>query len=119
MLDNSSIRSLLLKRGVKLRTKSEIYRKYSLNQNYFDCIDTEAKAYYLGLLYADGYNNEKGGEIHLSLQEEDKLILEKFLKELKSNQTLIFLNLQEKNKNRKNIYRLSISSKQISKRLRE
>ena len=29
-------------------------RKYKFNENFFESIDTEAKAYFLGLLYADG-----------------------------------------------------------------
>ena len=29
-------------------------RKYTINQNYFEIIDTEEKAYWLGFLYADG-----------------------------------------------------------------
>ena len=29
-------------------------RKYKVNENYFDIIDTEDKAYFLGLLFADG-----------------------------------------------------------------
>lgn len=33
--------------------------KYVVNKNFFDCVDTEEKAYILGLLYADGHNNEK------------------------------------------------------------
>lgn len=32
----------------------EINRKHTLNQTFFDTIDTEAKAYLLGLLWADG-----------------------------------------------------------------
>jgi hypothetical protein len=30
------------------------YRKYTLNENYFDIIDSEAKAYFLGFIFADG-----------------------------------------------------------------
>lgn len=32
----------------------EINRKHTLNQTFFDTINTEAKAYFLGLLWADG-----------------------------------------------------------------
>ena len=38
-------------------------RKYKLNCNYFDTIDTQEKAYILGILAADGYNNNKDGEV--------------------------------------------------------
>ena len=85
------------------------------DKNYFEKINTEAKAYFLGLLYADGYNSlyETGGHIALTLQEKDKEILEMFLKELKSNSTLKFLNLSEKNPNQSNCYQLAIYSKKI------
>lgn len=51
-------------------------RKYILNQNFFDDIDTEEKAYWLGFLYADGYNNEKRKEvkIRLAIKDEEHLL---------------------------------------------
>lgn len=52
------------------------YRLYNYNENYFDIIDTEEKAYFLGLLYADGCNTRVGFSI--ALQDGDQTILEKF-----------------------------------------
>lgn len=46
-------------------------RKWKLNENYFDVIDTQEKAYWLGLLYADGHNNVRGNQITLSLKDSD------------------------------------------------
>jgi len=43
----------------------------TLNQDYFEKIDTEEKAYYLGFLYADGYNYQKKNRVVLSLAEQD------------------------------------------------
>ena len=34
-------------------------RKYSLDETFFETIDSEDKAYFLGLLYADGYHFER------------------------------------------------------------
>lgn len=66
--------------------------KYFYNENYFKQIDTEEKAYWLGFLYADGcitrfYRNEKlkSMSLELTLQEEDKEHLQKFLAALQSN----------------------------------
>lgn len=49
----------------------------NVNKNFFDIIDTEEKAYILGLFYADGYNNENNKYIRLDLTETDQEILEK------------------------------------------
>jgi hypothetical protein len=57
-------------------------RKYELNEHYFDNIDTEIKAYYLGLFYADGTNSENRGYIGITLKEEDKYIIENLFNEL-------------------------------------
>ena len=52
-------------------------RKYAMNEIFFDNIDSEEKAYFLGLLLADGHNNIKDGVVSIDLQEGDITILEK------------------------------------------
>lgn len=70
----------------KYREKmSHAFHKYTLDENIFDNIDTEEKAYWLGFLYADGYNHEDKSAICLRLQSGDIEILEKFKLFLKSN----------------------------------
>ena len=48
-------------------------QKYNYNQNIFEQIDTEQKAYWLGFLYADGYIKSEGKlhQVELALQESD------------------------------------------------
>jgi len=58
------------------KSVSQAQRKYSLNENYFDEIDTSNKAYILGFLYADGYNNRINNTVVLSLFKQDREILE-------------------------------------------
>ena len=42
--------------GIPTRSAEEAHRKYPINEDFFDKIDTEEKAYFLGFLYADGCN---------------------------------------------------------------
>jgi len=51
------LRQFLSEKGV-LR-KRGCYKKYSVNSAYFDIIDTEHKAYWLGIMYSDGCVEEK------------------------------------------------------------
>ena len=70
----------------KYREKmSRNFHTYTLDENLFDTINTEEKAYWLGFLMADGYNHDDKNTICLRLQAEDLEILEKFRKFLKSN----------------------------------
>lgn len=56
------------------------YHTYTKNDSYFDQINTEEKAYFLGLLLTDGCNYEKEGQIKIDLVESDSYILEKLMK---------------------------------------
>ena len=78
-------------------------RKYFLNEHYFDKIDTPNKAYILGFLYADGCNFPKKQTISMSLEEQDKEILEKIRLEIGSDKPLEFIQ-QSKRKDKDNDY---------------
>lgn len=95
-------------------------RKYSLNEEYFDNIDTPNKAYILGLLYADGSNNFSKYTVSISLEEQDKHILESIKKELKYTKELEYLDYSNKHDfgyTYKNQYRLLFFSKKICESL--
>ena len=47
------------------------FKKFNYNEGRFKNIKTEADAYWLGFLYADGYNNVIKNEVELTLQYED------------------------------------------------
>jgi len=66
-------------------------RTYSLNENYFEVINTEEKAYWLGFLYADGCVCRSGKIKHLemTLKEEDSRHIKKFLNAIESNAPII------------------------------
>lgn len=104
-----TIYSIFSSHGVKTSR-----RKYDLNEHYFDVIDTGNKAYILGLLYSDGTNNMKNHQVAISLQEQDKHILDDIKKEINSDCPLIFYDYKSKNINNSNQFRLTINSKHIS-----
>lgn len=58
------------------------YRKNTFNEHYFKKIDSASKAYFLGLLYADGNIYLKRRRMQIGLQLGDSYILERFAREL-------------------------------------
>jgi len=72
-----------------------MYKKYYYNEEYFKKIDSKDKAYFLGLLYADGNvyhgtesNKKQRNRIQITLNNDDAYILQKFLNYLGSNSKL-------------------------------
>lgn len=72
-VDPTTVHWWLEKRNIKRRAWQP--RTHSFNEKFFDVVDTEAKAYWLGFLYADGYNYEKRGTVKISLQCRDESFL--------------------------------------------
>lgn len=68
--------------GISYKTNKKLFY---FNENFFENIDCEEKAYWLGFLAADGYVNNKRGSFNLSLSEKDKEHLIKFKNSLESN----------------------------------
>lgn len=94
------------KHGIKLKREDNPHRKWTLNEDYFSVIDNEYKAYFLGLLMADGYIDKKLKTMSIALKNEDSKILELLLKHIGSNQPL----RNKKNNTQKVIY---FSSKKL------
>jgi len=103
------------KYGKQLRVNET--RKYPVDEHFFDNIDSEEKAYFLGILYADGTNSLKDTEISLRLNEDDFEILEKLNNLIQPTKPIGFI--PKKSNNHKNQRRLTINSKKISHRLNE
>jgi hypothetical protein len=71
----SSVIKILRNHNVDIRQDQFTHStKYTLNKFYFSKIDSKDKAYFLGLLYADGSITKDHREMKLSLQEKDKYI---------------------------------------------
>lgn len=84
-----TLSKILKENNITIKDNSINSRKYNHDETFFDSIDTEHKAYWLGFMYADGFieakrqhGNQKFG---ISLSIIDIEHLEKFKKDLKSN----------------------------------
>ena len=119
-----AINKLLRRNGYAAKSPSELKRKYPIAEDFFDAIDTEEKAYILGLLYADGYNNTDRNSVNLGLKESDKEILDKITNLIQPTKPLQYVDTSASRKNigfenSQNEYRLVIANKHISERLVE
>ena len=78
-----------LKENNLIRSPGVYQKDISYNENFFDNIDTEEKAYWLGFIMADGYTrlNKKNNPAQTSIEisKKDIEILNAFKKSIKSN----------------------------------
>lgn len=122
-IPHSTLRLLFNRRGSRIRSQSEVQRKYCTNEDFFDNINNETSSYILGFLYTDGCNFPEQSHIILDLQEKDKEILEKIRDLLSPDRPLYYSdNSKKKGKlglNIQNSYRLQIANKHMSQRLVE
>lgn len=119
-----AISALLRRNGYEAKSASELQRKYPIEEDFFDVIDTEEKAYILGLLYADGYNNTDRNSVSLGLKETDREVLDKITALIQPSKPLQYIDTSKIRKkdgfeNSQNQYRLVIANKHISQRLVE
>lgn len=78
--------------GVPIWPKNLIFNP-DLKEDYFDYIDTEMKAYFLGLILTDGcvFVPKKGmPSISITLKSDDAYILQRFKEEIKADTKVIF-----------------------------
>ena len=91
------------------------YNKYTFNNKFFDKIDSEVKAYFLGYLYADGYNDEKRNKVVFGQAEKDKESVQKFKDALNATHPI---SVEKRKGNRQSFYKITISSKYFSQALK-
>ena len=118
---NDIVRRLLKANDIEIRPFNYYSRKYTINHDFLDNIDTQEKAYFLGFFYADGSNNSEGNGFNITLSSIDKEILEKFNKILDSNYK-IRIEPGQKDKNGYTSHEkaiLSVTSEKLHKRLTE
>lgn len=84
---------------------------YTLDRNYFKEINSNEKAYWLGLIYADGSNKISRNTFVLGLKKEDSYILNILADSLKTN---VPIKIQkDKKKIKEDFYRLEIYNKKL------
>lgn len=66
------IRKILKDNNIALRKYYQINHKHIIRERFFDVIDNQNKAYFLGLLFADGSVHSKYNSITLKLKIEDQ-----------------------------------------------
>lgn len=82
-----TITAAVRRQGGEVRSLAVSHRRYTCDHHYFDVIDTEAKAYWLGFLMADGYVTRK--LMRVLLQARDVGHLEKFRAALSSDHPIV------------------------------
>ena len=94
-----------LRKTNNIRTVSESLRQFNLNQSFFEKIDTEQKAYWLGFIYADGFIVDDY-TFGICLKHDDLSHLEKFKNDIEFTGTI-----KEKQQGKINTARIHITCK--------
>lgn len=81
---NNKVYKTLKQNNIPPRSHREKGKKSTANDNFFNQINTEEKAYWLGFLYADGYIT-KDGKIGCTLATKDEEHLKKFQTDIETN----------------------------------
>lgn len=84
-IPNTCLHRRFKKMGIT-RDYKTVSRKYQVDDHFFDEIDTEEKAYWLGFLYADGYVTTQGNQkkVGVALKSDDHNHLEQLRDSLSS-----------------------------------
>ncbi len=106
------IGKLLNRHNIKIRPRN----KYCVNETFFDKIDTEEKAYILGMFYSDGCVDNIG-KMRIQLQSEDKYLLEKIAKIMNYDGPMYHINPPKRFPHRKHQDCLSINRKKLADQL--
>ena len=122
----TTVYNYLKNNNIKIRSASQRARKYAINETFFNIIDMQEKAYFLGILYADGCNSTERNSITLALKKDDNDILKKLSALVYQNNDRPLecrpgriVKLNGRNYKSNGLYALTMASKTISERLNE
>lgn len=105
---SGTIRNLLHRHNIQSRGNKQGYPR---NEFYFNNINTEEKAYWLGFLYADGCVHSSNYEISVNITDEEHVI--KFKEAIGAINHKITKTIDNRWKNAKPLYQFSIKDKQM------
>ena len=119
-----SIRYHFGRLGLSAQSRNEAARKYDIYHNYFEDIDTQDKAYILGLLYADGCNYRSKTETKVILELIDYDIIKKINDIIQPFKPILIkkdriLTQNDKKVNAKGTFRIAFQSIKMSNDLFE
>lgn len=111
-LSSRQLRKIFINNGIKI--KSRVY-KYNFNEDYFEKIDTEDKAYFLGFITADGTINV--GSNAITIIQKETFILYEFKKYInfeggiiKSNKKSASTITVSSSKTKDDLYKLGVTN---------
>jgi hypothetical protein len=85
-INPKTVFAILKRNNIKSRTLSEAAMKYTCQDDFFNVIDTEKKAYWLGVLFADGNITKKASKSgQIIFSSKDKEWVKLFLLDIGSN----------------------------------
>lgn len=123
----TTISDTFKKNGLQSRGNKDIYgndynKVHSCNDSFFEKIDSERKAYWLGYMFADGCNHEKDRAISFGQTEQYKDAVYQFKTDIKGTQTISIgkpriSTFRDKEYLTATFYRIMIRSKQLSEDL--
>lgn len=105
---------VLKERGIIAKRKN----RYALNEHYFDNINTEQQAYWLGFIMADGCITTSN-YFAFTLAEKDKDMVYQLAKDLQYTGSVYTPDISSSNFHRTNSYRINFSSKLLCDALRK
>lgn len=105
-----TVSKILKENNIALRNVADYYtskqlatnKKYDFNEDYFEVIDDEVKAYWLGFIFADGNvyvpkykeGKTKGGRLDIALKAEDDYHLWNFRNDINGNMDVVYRDMK-------------------------
>lgn len=113
-LAGSTISNALKSLGIDVVNEQNVLK---FNENVFNNIDNEEKAYWLGFIYADGYISKSDYNFELTLKEADKTHLYKFNKFMNHVNNNVKKKIIKQNDTQFVAYRWSVRNKNLWEKL--